>query len=230
MSNGEQDTPASGAPGDHEMEIALTFSYEPEATMDELFGISEEALFEAFELALDAINVDRSVEVSVLVTTDEGIRALNRDYRGKDEATDVLSFPLLDEPLVDAPADELWQAGEQGDGDESGEIDDEDEGVWDEDEPFDSELEEDEDEDEDGDDEDEEDDEDWPLHLGDIAIARETVIRQSQSAGHSAAYETAFLCVHGVLHLVGYDDHTAAGYRAMVAIQETVLAQAGISR
>jgi ssRNA-specific RNase YbeY (16S rRNA maturation enzyme) len=32
------------------------------------------------------------------------------------------------------------------------------------------------------------------------------------------------------LHLVGYDDHTDAGYRAMVTIQERVLAQAGVAR
>jgi probable rRNA maturation factor len=32
-------------------------------------------------------------EVSVLLTRDEGIRALNRQYRRKDKATDVLAFP-----------------------------------------------------------------------------------------------------------------------------------------
>ena len=33
-----------------------------------------------------------ALELSVLLTDDEGIRPLNRDYRGKDLATDVLSF------------------------------------------------------------------------------------------------------------------------------------------
>jgi probable rRNA maturation factor len=32
-------------------------------------------------------------EVSVLLTGDERVRTLNRDFRGKDRATDVLSFP-----------------------------------------------------------------------------------------------------------------------------------------
>jgi probable rRNA maturation factor len=32
-------------------------------------------------------------EVSVLLTTDKAIRRLNRDFRGKDKPTDVLSFP-----------------------------------------------------------------------------------------------------------------------------------------
>ncbi len=37
-------------------------------------------------------------QVSVLLTTDRKIRLLNRQFRGKDKATDVLSFPA--EPLV----------------------------------------------------------------------------------------------------------------------------------
>lgn len=212
LGGGEADTGQ-----DDGLEVALTFSYEPDGLTDDLFGLSEEALFTAFEHTLEATGIDRSVEVSVLITTDEGIRALNRDYRGKDESTDVLSFPLLDEPLVEAPADQLWQPGE---GDRMsmagavGEEDDEDDGALDGDEDV-----------VDGEDGEEE----WPLHLGDIAIARETVIRQAERAGHSAAYEVAFLFVHGVLHLVGYDDHTDAGYRAMVAIQEAALARAGIA-
>ncbi len=39
-------------------------------------------------------------ELSILVTGDAGIRRLNREWRGKDEATDVLSFPLSDPPGV----------------------------------------------------------------------------------------------------------------------------------
>jgi probable rRNA maturation factor len=37
-------------------------------------------------------------ELSILVTGDAGIRRLNRRWRGKDRATDVLSFPLSDPP------------------------------------------------------------------------------------------------------------------------------------
>lgn len=221
-----------GGEGDDGLEIALTFSYEPDGLTDDLFGISEETLFTTFELTVDAVGIERSVEVSVLITTDEGIRSLNRDYRGKDEPTDVLSFPLLDEPLVEAPADQLWQPAEEseeGEADASVEADFEDE---DEDDAADTEdFASDAEEVEDASGENDADDEEsWPLHLGDIAIARETVIRQAERAGHSAAYEVAYLFVHGVLHLIGYDDHTDAGFRAMVAIQEAVLAKAGIAR
>lgn len=38
-------------------------------------------------------------ELSVLLTDDEGIRELNRDYREKDRPTDVLSFPQ-DDPVL----------------------------------------------------------------------------------------------------------------------------------
>lgn len=39
-------------------------------------------------------------EVSVLLTTDTEIRDLNREYRFKDKATDVLSFPMEDVDLL----------------------------------------------------------------------------------------------------------------------------------
>ncbi|HTU13468.1 MAG TPA: rRNA maturation RNase YbeY [Allosphingosinicella sp.] len=37
-------------------------------------------------------------EVSVKFTSDEEVRALNAAWRGKDKATNVLSFPMADEP------------------------------------------------------------------------------------------------------------------------------------
>ena len=44
-----------------------------------------------------------SVEISLSFVSPEDIRAINREYRNVDEATDVLSFPLLDEEPVDIP-------------------------------------------------------------------------------------------------------------------------------
>ena len=44
---------------------------------------------------LGRVGID-GVEVGVLVCDDRAIRALNRSYRGKDAATDVLSFPSGD--------------------------------------------------------------------------------------------------------------------------------------
>ena len=46
----------------------------------------------------------RSVELSVRLTSDEQVRALNAQWRGKDKATNVLSFPLAEEEELDDPA------------------------------------------------------------------------------------------------------------------------------
>ena len=39
----------------------------------------------------------------------------------------------------------------------------------------------------------------------DIIISADTAIRQAEEFGHSLLREVAFLSVHSVLHLVGYD-------------------------
>ena len=44
---------------------------------------------------LDYEDVESNCEVSVTFTDNEGIRALNKEYRNIDRATDVLSFPLV---------------------------------------------------------------------------------------------------------------------------------------
>jgi probable rRNA maturation factor len=48
--------------------------------------------------ALTALECDAEITLR-LVDAEEG-RQLNRDYRGKDYATNVLTFPLHDEPLM----------------------------------------------------------------------------------------------------------------------------------
>ena len=44
-------------------------------------------------------------EINVLVTDDAGIRAINRDYRDVDRATDVLSFPMFEFEPGELPED-----------------------------------------------------------------------------------------------------------------------------
>lgn len=46
--------------------------------------------------ALEAEGVALSCEVDVLLTSDRGIKKLNKVHRGIDKATDVLSFPALE--------------------------------------------------------------------------------------------------------------------------------------
>jgi probable rRNA maturation factor len=45
----------------------------------------------------DLADNERSVEISVTLTGDEEVRALNAKWRGKDKPTNVLSFPMADE-------------------------------------------------------------------------------------------------------------------------------------
>jgi probable rRNA maturation factor len=52
-------------------------------------------------------------------------------------------------------------------------------------------------------------------HLGEVVISYPQAVRQAQ--GHSVAQELAFLIVHGVLHLLGYDDELPEEKRQMEA-------------
>ncbi len=60
---------------------------------------------------LEALGKDKW-EVSVLFTGDAFIRKLNKDYRGKDEATDVLSFAQVDNKEAFPAKDGRFYAGD----------------------------------------------------------------------------------------------------------------------
>lgn len=55
-------------------------------------------------LALLTILSLENGELSLLLVSDSGIRRLNREFRGKDQATDVLSFPQLEAAHQPKPA------------------------------------------------------------------------------------------------------------------------------
>lgn len=67
--------------------------------------------------------------------------------------------------------------------------------------------------------------------LGDIVISMEHAIMQARRYGHSLQREVAFLTVHSLLHLLGYD-HVEGGIKAvrMREKEETVLTQLGLKR
>jgi probable rRNA maturation factor len=50
-------------------------------------------------------NGSRPVEISVRLTSDEQVRALNAEWRGKDKPTNVLSFPLVETDELDNPGE-----------------------------------------------------------------------------------------------------------------------------
>ncbi len=145
---------------------------------------------------LHAVGVQQQVMLTLLVTDDAGIQEMNKQYRTQNKPTDVLSFPLLEQPIVNAPADHLWetQTSEANTGKQTPTF------VT---------------------------PPDMIMNLGDIVMSWPTLVHQAAEANHSPLYELQYLLAHGVLHLVGYDDHSEAGYEAMVGIQQSVLQALG---
>jgi len=70
---------------------------------------------------------------------------------------------------------------------------------------------------------------DDPAVLGDIVISLPTAARQAAAAGWAFESEIALLAVHGLLHLLGYDDETEAGAWEMQAKTESALRAVGIA-
>ncbi len=69
------------------------------------------------------------------------------------------------------------------------------------------------------------------LMLGDIVISVEKAFEQAEAYGHSFQREMAFLTVHSMFHLLGYD-HENGGLEAvqMREKEETVLTKLGLAR
>jgi probable rRNA maturation factor len=61
-----------------------------------LAGIPSDALFRKW--ARKALRVN--AEITLRIVDEAEGRALNKEYRGKDYATNVLTFPLLEEPFI----------------------------------------------------------------------------------------------------------------------------------
>jgi len=107
-----------------------------------------------------------------VLTSNRTIRKLNKQWRGKDSPTDVLSFTILLEP----PPKEM------------------------------------------------------PWELGEIFISVEQAAAQAHSFNHSLERELAFLTVHGILHLLGFDHEKPAEEKEMMVRQEKILKAAGYPR
>jgi probable rRNA maturation factor len=127
--------------------------------------------------------VDIPCEVSVLITNDDGIQKINREFRGIDNPTDVLSFPMQDfsSPgwsFVDAEMIEHLTGH---------------------------------------------------LPLGDIILSAQRVETQARENAQSREQETAYLTIHAVLHLLGYDHiDEAEGKKQMRMREKAVLKEVGV--
>ena len=131
----------------------------------------------AAKAALAYEHFPKDTILSITFTDNEGIRALNNEYRHKDSATDVLSFPMYTMRNGDVPEDDM------------------------------------------------------AAELGDIVLSLERAGEQAVEYGHSFERETAFLTVHSVLHLLGYDHETSPEDEAdMFRRQREIMQELGLPR
>ncbi len=133
---------------------------------EDLDARAEQAVLAA--LAFAKPKVKGAAELSILLTDDEEQRELNRQWRGKDSSTNVLSFPQIEpfDPVV---------------------------GI-----------------------------------LGDITLARETLLREAAEQGVTFEAHFTHLVVHGFLHILGYDHLDDDEATAMEALETQILASLGI--
>jgi probable rRNA maturation factor len=103
--------------------------------------------------------------VSLRLADDAALQALNRQFRGKDAPTNVLSFPAHE---TAAP------------------------------------------------------------YLGDLALAFGVCRREAEDQGKALADHLRHLCVHGALHLVGFDHQDDAEAEEMEALETEILARLGV--
>ena len=126
------------------------------------------------------------------LVSDARVRALNRQYRKKDYATDVLSFPTEDRSQRSEGGGQRAEVrGQRADcrGQRT-----EVRGRRAEVRGQRTEVRE--------------------RHLGDIVIARGVARRQAREAGHAESIELRVLALHGLLHLLGYDHERDSGQMA----------------
>jgi probable rRNA maturation factor len=108
------------------------------------------------------------LELGVVVTTDDEVHALNREYLGHDYPTDVLSFGMEGEEEFITPQERA-------------------------------------------------------AYLGDVVVSYERAAEQGPEYGHTAEQEVATLVIHGILHLLGYDDLDEPSREKMHARQDALM-------
>lgn len=140
------------------------------------------------------------VEVSVKLTDNDEVHALNREWREKDKPTNVLSFPMLEEDDLEA----LRHPREGGDLRQSNAAF----------APQDSRL--------------RGNDEQMELLLGDIILAYGVCEAEAAEKGIAIAHHASHLVIHGMLHLLGHDHIEDDEAEAMEAMEVKALASMGL--
>lgn len=71
---------------------------------------------------------------------------------------------------------------------------------------------------------------DGSLYLGDIVICKKIAKEQARDYGHSKKREIAFLALHGLLHVLGYDHIKSEDEKIMFETSEKILQKLGITK
>lgn len=66
--------------------------------------------------------------------------------------------------------------------------------------------------------------------LGEIFICYDKAVEQAKEYDHSLEREMMFLCLHGFLHLLGYDHMTLEDEKVMFALQDEIMEDIGVKR
>lgn len=64
---------------------------------------------------------------------------------------------------------------------------------------------------------------DGEINLGEVIIALDKVIEESEKKGVTKEHELAFLISHGILHLLGFDHQTEEDYNFIIDLQNKAL-------
>jgi len=70
---------------------------------------------------------------------------------------------------------------------------------------------------------------DGRIWLGDIAICRDVVLSEAQAQGKPPRAHFSHMCVHGVLHLLGFDHQDDADAARMEALEISILGSLGFA-
>ena len=147
--------------------------------MNNNYEIIDNGLYEDYDYLYDVLDAALKHEkvknaiFSVVFMEDEEIHKMNKEYRGVDRVTDVISFAFEDNN--DLVYNDIRM-------------------------------------------------------LGDIFICIPQMKRQASEYGHSEKRELAFLAVHGILHLLGYDHMNEEDEHIMFELQELILDGQNIKR
>lgn len=71
---------------------------------------------------------------------------------------------------------------------------------------------------------------DMPWEIGEIFLSVEKAAEQAKSYNHTLDRELAFLCVHGMLHILGFDHEQPDEEKEMFQRQKAILKAAGFPR